>query len=129
MVTRSNNPMILTAVALIVVGASESAADTIHVPDDAPTIQTLVLNTPLAPDFYEGNLTFELPARYTLRVDVDSPTFGSTSFRAPLTVRSGTPIENPLGTWIFLLVTFAIIGGTVYVGFSAKKAQRRRAAA
>ena len=95
--------------------------------EDAPTIQTLVLNTPLTPDFYEGNLTFELPARYTLRVDLDSPTFGSTSFRAPFTVRSGTPIENPLGTWIFLLVTVAIIGGTVYVGFSAKKAQRRRA--
>ena len=95
--------------------------------EDAPTIQTLVLNTPLTPDFYEGNLTFELPARYTLRADLDSPTLGSTNFRAPFTVTSGTPIENPLGTWIFLLVTVAIIGGTVYVGFSAKKAQRRRA--
>ncbi len=42
MVTRSNNPMLLTAIALIGVGAAESAADTIHVPDDAPTIQQAI---------------------------------------------------------------------------------------
>ena len=101
----------------------------VHDEDDVPTIQTLVLNTPLAPDSYEGSLTFELPARYTLRVDVDSPTLGTATFRLPLTVRQGTPIENPQGTWIFLVVVAALVGGTVYVVFSAKKAQRRRSAA
>jgi hypothetical protein len=100
-----------------------------HDEDDVPVIQTLAVNTPLAPDSYEGNLTFELPARWSLRIEVDSPSLGSATFRAPLVLRSGTPIENPMGSWIFLLVVAAIVGGTVYVGFSAKKAQRRRAAA
>jgi hypothetical protein len=97
--------------------------------DGLPAFQTLVLNTPLAPDSYEGNMPFELPSRYSLRVDIDSSTHGSTSFRVPMTVLSGTPIENPMGTWIFVLVVGAIVGGTVYVGFSAQRAQRRRAAA
>lgn len=99
----------------------------VHDEDDVPTIQTLVLNTPLAPDSYEGVMTFELPARYTLRVDVDSQALGTATFRLPLTVRQGTPIENPMGTWIFVLVVASIVGGTVYVGFTAKKAQRLRA--
>ncbi|MDP6511573.1 MAG: hypothetical protein QF878_00090 [SAR202 cluster bacterium] len=93
-----------------------------HDEDDVPVIQTLAVNTPLAPDSYEGNLTFELPARWSLRIEVDSPSLGSATFRAPLVLRSGTPIENPMGTWIFLLVFAAIVGGTIYVGFSARKA-------
>ena len=99
-----------------------------HDEDDVPIIQTLALNTPLAPDSYEGNLTFELPARWTLRIEVDSPSLGAATFRVPLTVKSGTPLENPMGGIVFLGVIAALVGGTIYVWHSSRKARRRRAA-
>lgn len=99
-----------------------------HDEDGVPTYQTYALNTPLAPDSYEGNLTFPLPARWTLNVEIDSLTHGSTAVRVPLPVKAGTSLENPLGGVILLLVIGAVVGSTLFLVYSARKVQRRRAA-
>jgi hypothetical protein len=95
--------------------------------DGVPTIQTLVLNTPRVPNSYVGNLTFENPGRWTMKVDADSPTVGSAAFQVPLVVISSTLLRNPLGGIILLGVGVIIVLGTLYLWDSSRRIVRRRA--
>lgn len=97
-----------------------------HDESGVPTYQTLVLNTPQSPNTYEGSLTFNHPTNWVLRIEVDSESLGSATFRAPLTVKAGTPIRNPWAGFVLLGVISCIVGGCIYIWLSAKKARNKK---
>lgn len=103
-------------------------AEIIVVADDErgkPTYQARALNTPASPQYYEANITFASPGKWTLRVEVESETLGKATVAAPLEIG-----ENPLpsgtpGTLIWLLVFFTLVGGATYVWYSTRRARGR----
>ena len=93
--------------------------------DGVPTYQSLAVNTVNSPDLYEANITFEQPGKWDLRVDVRSDRLGEASFDVPLEVRPTNPTASRSGGILFVGVLLVIVGGTIYVAYTARRARRR----
>ena len=96
--------------------------------DGVPSQQSLAVNTPRSPDFYEANLTFEDPGKWNLRVDVTSERLGEASFDVPLEVRPKNRSAAPSGTILFTGVVLVLVVGTLYLWYSARRSRHPRAA-
>ncbi|MCH7734716.1 MAG: hypothetical protein IH961_05830 [Chloroflexi bacterium] len=94
--------------------------------DGVPTQQSLAVNTPRTPDLYEANITFEKPGKWDLRVDVKTDRLGEASFEVPLEVRPAPVSASRSGAILFAGVLLVIVGGTVYVSYTARRARRAR---
>ena len=90
-----------------------------------PGFQSLAVNTPRSPDLYEANITFSKPGRWMLRVDVQSEQMGKASFDVPLEVRPAPVSASRSGAILFAGVLLVIVGGVVYVSYTARRARRR----
>lgn len=93
--------------------------------DGVPTQQSLAVNTPSSPDLYEANLSFDNPGKWKLRIDVTSERLGEASFDVPLEVRPTNPAATRSGTILFAGVLLVLVGGTLYVWYSARRSRRR----
>ena len=93
--------------------------------DGVPTQQSLAVNTPRSPDLYEANIAFSEPGRWMLRVDVQSDRMGEASFDVPLEVRPAPVSASLSGAIVFAGVLFVLVGGTLYLWYSARRTRRR----
>jgi len=93
--------------------------------DGVPTQQSLAVNTPRSPDFYEANLNFEKPGKWMLRVDVGNDRMGEASFDVPLEVRPAPTSASRSGGILFAGVLVVLFGGTLYVWYSARRSRRQ----
>ena len=93
--------------------------------DGVPTHQSLAVNTPSAPDLYEANITFKAPGRWRLRVDIRSDRMGEASFDVPLEVRPAPTAASRSGGILFVGVFLVLVGGTLYLAYTARRARRR----
>lgn len=93
--------------------------------DGVPAYQSLAVNTLSSPGLYEANITFSKPGRWDLRVDVGSARAGEASFDVPLEVRPAAAPATRSGTILFAGVLAVLVGGTIYVSYSARRSRRR----
>ena len=107
--------------------AIDDAEVTIVAHDEAgePTYQARALNTPQEPLFYEANITFKAWGSYGLEVSVDSPGLGPTVFSVPLEIEPQSIAAAPEGSLVFLGLFLVLVGGAVYVWYSARRQRRR----
>ena len=92
--------------------------------DGVPGYQSLAVNTVRSPNLYEANINFENPGKWDLRVDVRSDRLGEASFDVPLEVRPTNPTASRSGGILFVGVLLVIVGGTIYVAYTARRARR-----
>lgn len=88
--------------------------------------QTRAVNSPIALEFYDANVTIEEAGEWTLRVELLHEDRGSATFSVPLTViEPALPASGAAG-YVFLGVFLFLLGGAVYLWFRSNQAVRRR---
>ncbi len=95
-------------------------------PEGEPTYQTPALNHPAEPIHYKGNIIFRSAGQWSLRVKVDTPEYGSAEATTPLHIFEPATTPGVEGVIVLALVTTALLGGTAYVVFMIRRAQRNR---
>ena len=95
-------------------------------PRGEPTYQARALNTPDAPRYYEANITFESPGAWTLEIEVQSDDLGNVTITVPFDVGEQAIDPGSAGALVLLLVVMALVGGSLYVWYSARRLRRAR---
>lgn len=96
-----------------------------HNPDGEPSLRVRALNTPAERQYYDANLTVMSAGAWRLVVDVRSDSLGSATFNVPLQVAQ-QPIDPGLaGTFVWLLMVAAFVGGAAYLWYSARRQRAR----
>ena len=95
-------------------------------PDGTPTFQARSLNTPATPQYYEANITFASAGSWTIRVRIIDDQLGEATFRVPLELGVQSLTPNPFGGIVLLIAFLAIVGGVVYLWWSARRRNRIR---
>ena len=94
--------------------------------EDEPIYQSPALQNPQEPQFYEANITFYTPGRWSLLVKVESDSKGYGEVMVPMFI-SPTSLDPGIeGLIVLLLIVFGISGGVLYLWWSSR---RKRAAA
>ena len=93
---------------------------------EEPSFEVVAVNNPEDPEVYRANMKFEEAGNWILHIQIDSPTYGQTDFRAPI-VLLPPPIEPGLeGGWVFLGIIIALTAGSVYLVISSRRARAAR---
>ena len=95
-------------------------------PQGEPTYQARALNFPVSPQYYDADLTIFTPGPWTIFVEISSDSLGEATFKVPLLVEEQRLTPNRIeGTIVWLILIGVLVGGAVYVCYSARR--RRRA--
>ena len=95
---------------------------------EEPVFEVVAVNSPDSPTVYRANMKFEEAGNWILHIQVDSPTSGRADFRAPIVVLPA-PIEPGLeGGWVFLGIVIVLVGGSIYLFMSSRRARAAREA-
>ena len=94
-------------------------------PQGNPAFQVRAVNSPAQRQYYDANITINAPGGWTLGIDVHSDALGDATFRVPLHV-GASPLESgPAGAFVWIAVIAVLLGGTVFVWYSSRRAQAR----
>ena len=86
-----------------------------------PSYQVRALNTPASAQDYEANITFESAGTWTLMVEVRSDSLGRAIFAVPVNLEEQPVGPGSVGAIVFLGVFMVLVGGGVYVYYSARR--------
>ena len=114
--------------------ASQSLVEDAHVrivafppnPDDR-ALQTPALNDPATPIHYKGNIIFRTAGQWNLVAEIQTAEHGEVTAATPVNIAEASQVASVEGLFMLVLVTLALGGGTAYVIFSIRRAQRSRA--
>ena len=95
-------------------------------PDDR-ALQTPALNDPATPIHYKGNIIFRSAGQWDLTAEIRTAEHGLATASTPINIAEASSVSSVEGLLMLILVTLALGGGTAYVIFSIKRAQRARA--
>ncbi len=96
-------------------------------PDDR-ALQTPALNDPATPIHYKGNIIFRSDGQWNLVAEIWTAEHGEVTASTPINIAEASTVSSVEGLFMLVLVTLALGGGTAYVIFSIKRAQRSREA-
>lgn len=96
-------------------------------PDDR-ALQTPALNDPATPIHYKGNIIFRSPGQWSLLTEIKTAERGLVTATTPIYVAEASSVPSVEGLFMLALVTLALCGGTAYIVFSIRRAQRSREA-
>ena len=98
---------------------------TAYDPHDKPVYRVRALNSHLAPNYYDANITFEAPGDWKLFVEIESVVFGSVMVVVPIHI--GNQILGPsfAGTVTFAIVIFVLLSGSLYLWNKQRQHNRR----
>ena len=98
-------------------------------PEGNEAYRARAVNSPIALEYYDANITIESAGVWTLRVDVLHEDRGSASFSLPLPVIGPALPASGAGGYVFLGVIVFLLGGAVYLWFRTNRLARRAAGA
>ena len=93
-------------------------------PEGEPTFQSPALNHPREPEFYVGNINFRSPGQWSLLVRINTPDKAEVEIITPLNIRPLVSNPGIEGTFVFALIVVALVGGSTYVWYSARRQKR-----
>lgn len=96
-------------------------------PEGEPTYQTPALNDPATPIHYKGNIIFRSSGQWSLLTKIETAKHGTVTASTPINIAEAASTASVEGLVMLVLVTLALGGGTAYVIFSIRRAQRSRA--
>ena len=94
-------------------------------PDDR-ALQTPALNDPATPIHYKGNIIFRSAGQWNLVAEIQTAEHGEVAATTPINIAEAASTSSVEGLLMLALVTLALGGGTAYVIFSIRRAQRAR---
>ena len=95
-------------------------------PEGEPTYQTPALNDPATPIHYKGNIIFRSSGQWSLLTKIETSEHGEVTASTPINIAEASTVPSVEGLFMLVLVTLALGGGTAYVIFSIRRAQRSR---
>ncbi len=99
-----------------------------HPPNlDDRALQTPALNDPATPIHYKGNIIFRSAGQWNLVAEIQTDEHGEVTATTPINIAEAASTSSVEGLFMLILVTLALGGGTAYVIFSIRRAQRSRA--
>ena len=96
-------------------------------PEDR-ALQTPALNDPATPIHYKGNIIFRSDGQWNLVAEIQTAEHGEVTATTPIHIAEAASVPSVEGLFMLVLVTLALSGGTAYVIYSIRRAQRSRAA-
>lgn len=96
-------------------------------PDDR-ALQTPALNDPATPIHYKGNIIFRSDGQWNLVAEIQTAEHGEVTATTPIHIAEAASVPSVEGLFMLVLVTLALSGGTAYVIYSIRRAQRSKAA-
>ncbi len=97
-------------------------------PEGEPTYQTPALNDPATPIHYKGNIIFRSAGQWSLLTKIETAEHGLVTATTPINIAEAASVPSVEGMLMLALVTLAILGGSAYVIYSIRRAQRAREA-
>lgn len=98
-----------------------------HPPDpNDRALQTPALNDPATPIHYKGNIIFRSDGQWNLVAEIQTAEHGEVTATTPIHIAEAASVPSIEGMFMLILVTLALGGGTAYVIFSIRRAQRSR---
>ena len=85
--------------------------------------QTPAIKDPDNPDLYEGNILFRDAGEWSIEVTVDTKEHGEGSVVIPIQINPASIEPGPEGSIVFALITLALLSGTAYLWYTARKAR------
>lgn len=95
-------------------------------PDVRRPVMTPALNDPATPIHYKGNIIFRNAGQWSLLTKIETDEHGEVTATTPLYIAEAATVPSFEGRLILALVTMALGGGTAWVVFSIRRAQRAR---
>ena len=94
-------------------------------PNGKPAFRARALNTPATPQYYDANITLDLPGVWTLTVDVESDDLGAAAVTVPFEVAAQGVTPSLSGGIVFVVLSAVLVAGGVYVWYSTSRRRRR----
>ena len=94
-------------------------------PDRRPILARAV-NTPAAPQYYDANITFATAGDWSMTVEVPSDELGEANAVWPLRVDEQRITPNSAGGYVLLGIVILLVGGSVHLWLSSRRARARR---
>ncbi len=94
-------------------------------PDRRPILARAV-NTPAAPQYYDANITFATAGDWSMTVEVRSDELGEANVVWPLRVDEQRITPNSAGGYVLLGIVILLVGGSVHLWLSSRRARARR---
>ena len=94
-------------------------------PDRRPILARAV-NTPAAPQYYDANITFATAGDWSMTVEVRSDELGEANAVWPLRVDEQRITPNSAGGYVLLGIVILLVGGSVHLWLSSRRARARR---
>ena len=94
-------------------------------PDDR-ALQTPALNDPATPIHYKGNIIFRSDGQWNLVAEIRTAEHGEVTATTPIHISEAASVPSVEGLFMLVLVTLALCGGTTYIIYSIRRAQRAR---
>ena len=95
-------------------------------PEGEPTYQTPALNDPATPIHYKGNIIFRSTGQWSLLTKIETEEHGEVTATTPINIAEAATVPSVEGMFMLALVTLALVGGSAYVVYSIRRAQRMR---
>ena len=93
-----------------------------------PTFQAPALPSPDSSLYYDANINFTESGAWGLLVKLESEQFGEATVTMPLEIGSPPVLPGGVGTIVFVIMLAILVGGIVYVWYSARRKQKQRMA-
>ena len=93
-------------------------------PEGEPAFRARALNLPDSLERYEANITFDNRGPWTMSVDIHSDGAGDGTVEFQLDLGEQPISSSRAGTVVFVVVLFALVGGSVYLWHSAQRRRR-----
>ena len=97
-------------------------------PEDKRPLQTPALNDPATPIHYKGNIIFRSAGQWSLLTEIQTAEHGLVTATTPIYIGEAASARSVEGLLMLGLIILALSGGTAYVIFSIRRAQRAREA-
>ena len=93
-----------------------------------PTFQAPALPSPDSPLYYDANINITESGAWSLMVKLESERLGEATVTMPLQIGTPPLPSGNEGTIVFVVMLAILVGGTVYVWYSARRKQNQRVA-
>lgn len=95
-------------------------------PEGNAAYQTLAVNSPAAPEYYDANFNIEAAGVWTFVVELSSAELGDARVSFPLAIEAPASSPGIAGTVLWVVIFAALVAGSLYLWRSSRRALRRR---
>ncbi len=96
-----------------------------HDPEGRAAYQTLAVNSPAAPEYYDANFTIEAAGNWTFAVELSTAELGDARLAFPLEIGAAASSPGLAGTVLWVLIFAALVVGSLYIWRSSRRVRRR----